>query len=292
MTEAFYTMIVYLWVMGLADVVGKVFVAGALWLGVNGAVYTPVVRADPPVSEQEVEEDVKPRFDTLTAERVEELMKKGSPDAILQDCYDSGLVQRIEFDRRERKTNFDELVFQRDVPEVERQPVLVLFYTQEMNPRTGEKGLDVAEREAIIFRQLALQYEGKIRFVAFDEANDPRFKREFERGTEERYNVTSLPSIVMYSPWDVVRGETPVEHDGVVTKVDILRGGPASNEKALEAANTIGEWWVAPNLLNRPTPDDDGVLYRFLNTGDYNVVKGYDHKPKKNEQIALSSRNN
>jgi len=240
----------------------------------------PQVAKSQPVTHQTQQEAPKPK--PLTEERVAELMKKETVDDILADVYKSGTVQQVTYDGRRRRTNYDQLVFQRDKKTSERKPVMVMFYHNDDSKYSKNKV--TSKREAILFRQLALQYRDKIEFVAFEADTDPTLVNSV-KNRKRPYGIRTIPSIAMYSPWDITKDETPRKNDGKVTQIDILRGGPKKTKQVVDWSTEFQDWWINPNILNRPTPDDDGKLYQFNNTDNYQLVKGYSHRPKSKDQL-------
>lgn len=126
---------------------------------------------------------------------------------------------------------------------------------------------------AIIFRSLAEKYEDRIDFYVTEGVPtdwSERAKNMF--GVLPDY-VHGVPSIAMYSPYDITKGETPQKNNGKRKLIDTLRGGP-DQEKIEIGLKILPVWWVEPNLFNKNNPDGDGKLYRFDNTGKLHVIEG------------------
>ena len=105
---------------------------------------------------------------SISMSEVERLMSRGSVDAILREEYSSGLIDRVRYNGT--RTNFKELVFQEGLSASDKKPVLVMFY----NHKTDE-GFSL--REAIIFKKLAEEYQGKVKFATYDISVQPDYTR-------------------------------------------------------------------------------------------------------------------
>ena len=188
-------------------------------------------------------------------------MSKKTVDEILAPYYEDKSVVQVEYDGQ--KSNFDRLVYQADAKASARMPVLVMFYVNHDTENKDPVKAGSSKREAIILKNLVRRYKGKVNFVVQEERTDPRWAADFAKGGNNLNNIEGLPSIAMYSPWDVVKGETPKKNDGKVKQVDILRGGPTANK-------WIEPWlpWLTPWITTNLTQPNNKYATRMNNTGD------------------------
>jgi len=77
------------------------------------------------------------------------------------------------------------------------------------------------------------------------------------------YGVTAPPSIAMYSPFDLLKGETPYKNDGKIKQIDILRGGPTADK-------WINPWikWLKPWFETNITSPNGKYAIRLNNSDD------------------------
>ncbi len=197
----------------------------------------------------------------ITEQEIAELMKKETVEEILQGAN----VEFVKYNPITKTTNYDELVFQKHLKPEERKPVLVLFYHNK-DPTTPNKPEAFSQRNAIIFRKISEQFAGTVKFVCYDADSDPVMAANNYDGFNKRLNILGIPSIAMYSPFDVAMGEKPNNNDGIIKRIDTLRGGPGLNKSVPIIVRNSTNYWVKPNLLNLPNPDNDGKIYRYNNT--------------------------
>jgi len=76
-------------------------------------------------------------------------------EAILGDSVDY-----VRYDSARGKTNFDELVYQEQLPTSDRKQVLAMFYD-------SKKASEYEKRVAIITKHLAAKYDGSLYFERF-----------------------------------------------------------------------------------------------------------------------------
>lgn len=207
----------------------------------------------------------------ISNSEIKRLMRRDSVDEILREEYSSGLINRVRYDGN--RTNFKELVFQEHLSPKDKKPVLVMFYVGD------ERKNGFAKREAIIFEELAKEYQGKIKFVAYDINVQPDVIRRgnqkwyFGREVENGEKITLSPSIGMYSTFDLVRGETQNSNDGRIKQIDIMRGGSSKNKFINTAIKNVTGYWIPGNLFMQDNIDGDGKVYRLNNTyKDWKVV--------------------
>jgi len=145
------------------------------------------------------------------------------------------------------------------------KPALVLFYTNHPDKDNG-----TTERDAIIFRKLIEKYGDKINFVCYSVDTNKKAQKSFYDGvaSSDKLNGNTLgyPSIVMFSYFDLLRGETLNDNDGILKQIDILRGGPEKNKFIKPCYNNIKGWWIPTNLFMRPNDDGKLVVSRLNNS--------------------------
>jgi hypothetical protein len=221
--------------------------------------------------------------DALTMNEIQKDMAKGVPYKILRDC--EGMVF-IKYDEEgEWKQKYFKEVFQEG--ETEKKPVLVLFYDIDRD----EAAYNL--RGSIIFKELNKRYKNRIKFVAVDlpwKDQDSEYhkmtleaKSHHGRGLgifstpegkrkKQLPPVKGAPSTVMYSPWEILEGETPGNNDKNIKLLDVSLGAPYSDEEILlwlysgdKAVNN----WVKYNLFDNP-----GYTYRENNMAtSFNMIK-------------------
>jgi len=196
-------------------------------------------------------------------QRINRLMQRSTPDQILEEEYTNGTVQRITYDHSTKTTNFDELVYQEQLEPGDRKPVLVMFYNNEFNGNIS--GHDAEKREAILFKELANKYDGKVRFIVFEDDTDLSVLYGNHGGLIEKYDITRVPSVVMYSLFNLENGETPWNNDGQIKRVDVLAGGPTGNKWVKNKFFNCSLWWIDQHCLYKPNPDGDGKVYKHNN---------------------------
>ncbi|QQG38886.1 MAG: hypothetical protein HYS32_00235 [Candidatus Woesearchaeota archaeon] len=196
---------------------------------------------DPPRQENPV-----PALERITEEKINQLMSRGSVDEILKEEHESGAITKLVYNTEnpeETAREYKRLVFQEDVEAEKRRPILVMFHSNS----------DPSKRDAIIFKELERKYRSQVRFVTFkvDAEGDgvERTYRTFPRLLG--INVRGPPSIAMFGRFDLLKGETAEENDERIKHLDILYGGPKSNEWIddwLYGDNSSSDW-VESNLI-------------------------------------------
>lgn len=202
----------------------------------------------------------------ISVAEIEQLMKRGSVEGILKEEYNSGLIHKVEYDRRKRKTNFDELVYQEHLNPKKRKPVLVFFYDTKNTLSDGD------EREAVIIKELSKRYNGKIKFVCIDVAIEPDytgFKNRGIFGTEVKIEgIKGIPSLAIYSQFDLANVKTIDNSKERIKQIDILRGGPGNNEVFNAWLKFMRDKWIPTNL----TSPNNVFVWRFHNSADEKKV--------------------
>lgn len=199
-------------------------------------------------------QDIAQKAQELTDAEIAEMMKKETVEEILKGAP----VEYVKYDAATKATNYDALVFQKHLSAEERKPVLVLVYHSRDPPNAPQKG--TAHRGAIIVKKLSEKYKGSIKFVCFEADTDPELSKNDHVGFN-KLNIKTIPSIAMYSPFDVVKGETQNNNDGNIKRIDTLRGGPQNDEVAVKLYNFINNKWIPTNFFG----DGKGV-WRLNNT--------------------------
>jgi hypothetical protein len=213
-----------------------------------------------------------------TMAEIEMLMARGSVDKILEEEYDLGTIEQIETKGfRGKKTTFREKVYQEDKTPLDKRPSLVMFYN---NSSTGQNS-EAQTREAIIFKSLANYFSKDVNFYTYDVRKSDGYSKKKSEGyhggkeVNEEEGITAIPSIGMYSIFDLVEYEEPKINDGWIKQIDILQGGPQFNSQIPKIINSLPKWWIKPNLFSEPTPSNNGKLYRFKNSFAFQEIKGF-----------------
>ena len=192
---------------------------------------------------------------TITDEEIKKYMAMLYVDKILADNYKDGSIVHLKYDINNPEKSFDELrkeIYQYDVDKKLRKPVLVLFYDNDFE---GTKGDYCTIREAIIFKKLVEKYGDKIKFIAFDapttETNDTKdaYYMLYIKRVKDLPRIRGPPSISMFAPYDVVKGETPEKNDGIVKHIDTLYGGPKDDVWLKIWMKNINKYWLPTNIF-------------------------------------------
>lgn len=205
------------------------------------------------------------KTDELTDAEIANQMQKGTVEDILKGAK----VEYVKYDSTNKATNYDALVFQKHLKAEERKPVLVLVYRNKDPPYA--KQIRTAHRDAIIFKRLAQKFVDKVKFVCYNADLSPEMAANSYAGFNA-LGILALPSIAMYSKFDVVKGETPENNDGNIKMVDVIRGGPTVDKDIPILIESCALWWIPPNLFNLPNPDKDGKIYRHKNKFEISVA--------------------
>ena len=218
-----------------------------------------------PIYAQQKQEQKK---DMIPMQEIERLMQRQTVDDILREEYDSGRIQKIRYSPWRGRTNFDESVYQKG--NKDKMPVLVLFYAGDFQDFTKEQN-DCEKREAIIFKELSKKYKGNIRFVVFEDDTDPNLARNNHQGVRATYGIIAPPSIALYSPFDLLKGETPERNNGEIKQIDILRGGPTADKWINPWIPFLSKKWIDTNL----TKPNGEYVKRF---GNSNKLQKIDYR--------------
>ncbi len=143
------------------------------------------------------------------------------------------------------------------------KPAMVLFYGNYDDSKGG-----YSKRDTIIFKKLIEKYGDKINFIVYNTDKNSGAERTRYDGVATRNNLFGvntfrIPSIVMFSYFDLLKGETPEKNDGKLKQIDILRGGPDADWRIQkEWLPFLKDNWVKENIIN---PNGKSV-YRFNNS--------------------------
>ena len=199
----------------------------------------------------------------ISMPEIKRLMNRSTVDDVLQREYDNKLIQKIKYNPSTKKTNFDELVFQKDLSPDKRKPVLVMFYGS-----PGESDSPFEKREAIVLRELSYQYKGQLFFAAYN-IKETKNISDIWQHIIKKHSVNASPSIAMYSKFELATGETPSENRGMIKQIDILRGGPDADKEINENwLPFLKDKWITTNL----TFLNNAYAWRFNNSGKKNRI--------------------
>lgn len=270
--------------MALSRTFGIIAVAGVSLLPFASSLDT-LLFADEPAKQQQQEDDTPLPTDI----EIEKLMQRKTVDAILEEELIKGMIHRIDYYSEGIKRGYIEEIFQHSVPSQERKPRVVLVHPGEFKRITNP---EVHKRSAIVFKILvdkyALRSVPDVEFCVYDFNKDPEFNpksKEEEKAYLRRFGLTGLPSIVLYSSFDLVKGETPTNNDGEIKQIDVVNGGPSADNWIipwlLPTDNCCGLFnWVNSNLKS-----NNSFCWRFYNSGSYSYNKVfYNPSEKSNEK--------
>ena len=204
-------------------------------------------------------------------DEIDSLMARGSVDKILKDDYDLGTIEQIKRKAYSKETNFRDLVYQEDKQPLDKRPSLVMFY---VNSDKGQNS-DAQTREAIIFKSLAKSFSKDLDFLAYDVSISHDYfksksnKSYFGKESQDKEGITAVPSIGMYSVFDLTEYEEPKINDGKIKQIDILRGGPTKTSSILQWFKTDASMnnWIKYNV----TEPNGSYVYR-VNTNSVKQI--------------------
>ncbi|MBW3003942.1 hypothetical protein KY337_05230 [Candidatus Woesearchaeota archaeon] len=151
-----------------------------------------------------------------------------------------------------------------------KKPSLVLFYTADFS----QKYADTSQRSAIIFKHLASDYGDRVDFHAYradwiDTRQGNPYLRLKAHYKPKGFGILGPPSIAMFSPFDVTKGETPYKNDGNVKMVDVLRGGPTKDKQIPKWCEILDKSWLGTNLES----SKNCYVKRFQNSSKFKKIE-------------------
>ena len=233
---------------------------GILGLFAKGAAAALVLGAASVVNSAAYGQETK--ASDITDAEIAEHMKKATVEEILRGAS----VEYVKYDPATKATNYDALVFQKHLKAEERKPVLVFFYHNKDPPGTSETAIGVGHRSAVVFIKLAQEFKNKVRFVCHNMDVDPELAKDNYSGIRRNYDIRAPPSIAMYSLFDILKGETAQNNNGIIKQIDVMRGGPAKDNKYIIGKFiNCRDYWIPTNLLMKQSPEKDNKVYRHNN---------------------------
>jgi len=195
-------------------------------------------------------------------------MQKKTCDEILAGAP----VEFVKYNGKTKTTNFDELVFQEHLPVEKRMPVLVMVYHNDLKiPENSASKKEICKRGAILFKELSNQLNKKIRFVCYEAEIDSALAKNGYAGLVAKFEILAAPSLILYSPFDILKKEKRDQSKGI-KRLDSVRGGPKTDIQIYSLWRDFQSWWLEPNLFGRENPENDGKIYRFMNTDEFKVA--------------------
>jgi hypothetical protein len=275
MTDARYTKRDFLKKLGIG--LGSLAVSSTVFKGIESLINTADAETHDSASGY-----AESAVHVPTMAEIEMLMARGSVDEILNEEYGTrvkkGTIEQIKRKPQSIITNFRDLVYQEEKDALDKRPSLVMFYVN------SEKSKNASPREAIIFKSLANRFSGKVNFFTYDISIQEKYKKRkifdssFGNEVQKNEGIVEIPAIGMYSVFDLAEYETPDINDGLIKQVDILKGGPDDNKWIPEWITSLTGYWIKPNLFAEQSPENNGKLYRFKNTFDYQEIKGFKYQ--------------
>lgn len=153
-------------------------------------------------------------------------------------------------------------VYQRTA--AEKMPVLVFFYGTD-----DEREVCASKRLAVVVKHLAIHFEKKLKFCAYDEgkygggrATQVGTGRMFSE-TARREGVTAIPSYVLYDTKDVIK--TYPEGEKKILIIDRSQGGPRTDQAILPNIRNAANYLIRESVFLLDNPDNNGVIHRYEN---------------------------
>jgi hypothetical protein len=165
------------------------------------------------------------------------------------------------------------------------RPSIVLVYEGALNK--GEH----SKRAAIVFKNLyemAGGRSGEVNFFIYDISKAPDYKlvsepdvsigaswartdtawgseikKEF---TKKSWVIKDTPDFLIFSPFDLAKGETPKSNDGKIKLVDVAFGAPDENKYILPRLKNFTYLWAYQHCLYKPRPNGDRRVFIYNNT--------------------------
>lgn len=240
-------------------------------VGAAGGAYTvSQTEVVMPVFAQEVQQTEQAALEA----RIEELMQRPSVEAILAEEFEAGTIQRVTYDQRAGRTNFRELVYQESLELGQRLPVVMFVYHSLQNSR-DVNFLNPSKRSAVAIKELRATFNPEeLVFVAYDACTDPDSVQREVSSTNtpnvgpELYNegLKAIPSLFLYSYFDLSEGETPTRNNSIIRLIDINRGGPSNNQSISNEIINCSQYWINQWCFGQDNPDRDQKVYKYENT--------------------------
>lgn len=215
-------------------------------------------------------EDDKKLYEKWINKGIEIDMKKDTVQDILHNMIESKRIVPIE--KTKDGTNFKELVYQEKLKKEDRKAGL-------MYVDRGEKGKTETDEKYALGKRLSILH--KITALKNPNLNMWYFEANIEKGFDASKKdwvfgkdltvegVTGLPSLVMYSPWDITKKETKEKNNNKIKNIDLLKGGPNKDTLVMPWLDFLNNNWIPTNQK----PNKEKYAWRFNNSLKEKKVK-------------------
>ncbi len=200
------------------------------------------VRADDVLTAEQQKKAEEQKRNTL--QQADKLWTEGKLEDALKlyttlSCKDilGDKVEHVVYDERTKRNNFEELVYQNQIKKEERKAVLFTAYVE---------GMPASLSACVGLRNLELQ---GIRKVTLDSGCDPLLAENNYVKLFDLLGVKDFPCYILYSTWDITKGETLQNNSGVIKKIDSVRGGPKPESRSIDRDIKAVSNWVESNLI-------------------------------------------
>lgn len=140
-----------------------------------------------------------------------------------------------------------------------REAIILKLLKEQFGDKIEVYGIDVHNRDGSRNEAFDLFFS-EIRKFTYDHMDIKEVKESIE--AQGNKFTGAAPSLLLYAPYDILRGETPTQNDGKMKLIDVVRGGPESAKELFEMYSDMTEFWIW-NVI------DDGkkhTLKRSFNT--------------------------
>ena len=156
-------------------------------------------------------------------------------------------------------------VFQEDMPPKKRKPVMMFAFSDIRPEKYPVGGPSPDTGIATVCKQIKLDLGDRIKLVAYDDQELPKTAGYTLSNLSHEIGVTTIPSVVIYSKFDLLRKETSESNDGKIKKIDIFKTGFSDPYKWWgEVYNFLGNEWLGTNV----TQPNGKYVWRFNNSKD------------------------
>ncbi|MBI4141160.1 hypothetical protein HY485_04965 [Candidatus Woesearchaeota archaeon] len=250
---------------GVRDYLASFVLAGAVVFGQSGC-----TKADGDDKTQQTS------IDELTQAEVNTLMQRSSVDEILKEEYASGRIKKVEY--KDGKTNFKDLVYQEQLPQKDRKPVIMLVADGDGIGWFDKEKYEFAKGDGVVLKKLVAQYSD-FKFVVYDPSIAPDF-RETGKNTvvfgQEllQEGVMGSPSVFLYNLFDVTTNETETTNDGRIKIIDKIKGGMNNGKDTVKLHKDITKYWLPSNItsINHSfvwrSQNSDGIKWSKIKYGN------------------------
>ena len=205
--------------------------------------------------------------EVLYGASAKEWIKRATIEDILSEEVSKGIIKFARYNPKKDNNNLDELIYQKNVDPIQRKPVLLLVYE-------FENAKDLVTKGAAIQLKILVRDSGeRLKGVCYNGRADTNLVRMvffageghrsyFLNGDPltEKLGVTTYPSFVLYSKFDLLKGESSFKNNGEIKRIDVFPGVPTPEEVIKMIPSMV--YWLNFNIFN----PNNKYLYRSDNT--------------------------